>query len=349
MSFFYLIYTGGCLSFSGTAFPFSDSECLQHTCKEKYCLSRCIAILNKRSPKVEITSNNVKFSGLKQYQCIISPISVSLLSPARQSLWPTWHWQGCSCLRSQLELQVVWDFPSGLIHTPSCLHSHLPTVSAHFLRVWKWGLRRVKVKATGALRAKPKADVVSDQSPRGSRSRGGILTHKSGSSCWKLHLRTIAHTPVHSRHFSRIPLLGPEGLSPRVRVGSKVSVCVCMKTYLNLVHKEVRTRSVPTALCYHFIKCIFRWMLLTKHRKHQLQKAFPDIFEGGPNFTLKKFPVPNQWFSFYKETLRQEEAGDVYGLRTLCLLYPLPGSSKHQRCSQSELNFSLSCFPHIWK
>lgn len=151
-SFLYLIYTGGWLSFSGTAFPFSDSECLQHTCKEKYCLSRGIAILNKRSPKVEITSNNVKFSGLKQYQCVISPISVSLLSPARQSLWPTWHWQGCSCLRSQLEPQVVWDFPSGLIHTPSNLHSHLPTVSAHFLKVWRLGLRRVKLKATRCIK-----------------------------------------------------------------------------------------------------------------------------------------------------------------------------------------------------
>lgn len=92
MSFLYLIYTGGCLSFSGAAFPFSDSECLQHTCKEKSCLSCGIAILNRRSPKVKITSNNVKFSGLQQYQCIISHSSVSFLSPARQSLWSTWYW-----------------------------------------------------------------------------------------------------------------------------------------------------------------------------------------------------------------------------------------------------------------
>lgn len=152
MSFLCLIYTGGCLSFSGAALPFSDSECLQHTCKEKSCLSCGIAILNRRSPKVKITSNNVKFSGLKQYQCIISHISVSLLSPARQSLWSTWHWQGCSRLHSQLEPQVVWNFPSGLIHTSSSLDSHLPTVLTHFVRVWRLGPRRVKVKATRCIK-----------------------------------------------------------------------------------------------------------------------------------------------------------------------------------------------------
>ena len=152
MSFLYLIYTGGCLSFSGAALPFSDSECLQHTCKGKSCLSCGIAILNRRSAKVKITSNNVKFSGLQQYQCIISHISVRLLSPAWQYLWSTWHWQGYSRLHSQLEPQVVWNFPSGLIHTSSSLDSHLPTVSTLFVRVWRLGPRRVKVKATRCIK-----------------------------------------------------------------------------------------------------------------------------------------------------------------------------------------------------
>lgn len=48
VSFTYLVYKGGCPSFQGTTFPYSVSECLRPTCKEKPCVSCGIAILNKQ-------------------------------------------------------------------------------------------------------------------------------------------------------------------------------------------------------------------------------------------------------------------------------------------------------------